>query len=102
MIGLTLLLVIAFICAVAIPKAAILPVWPVLIGAVCWITIALLRREHRDWRLDLVVLLSAVPIVMFTMPLFPGVFMGDGTKSVAILSGVLPLLLSMILPAIDR
>jgi len=38
---------------------------------------------------------------MFILPLIPGVFMGDGTKSVAIITGIWPLLLGVILPAVD-
>jgi len=70
-------------------------------GAGSWIAAALLLREGREWLPDLGSLLPAITIIIFILPLIPGVFMGDGTKSVAIITGLWPLLLGVILPAVD-
>lgn len=91
----------SFALAIAIPKAALVALFPLLIGSAAWSAAALLRRDQRVWPLDLGCMLTAVAYIMAFLPLFPGVFMGDGTKSVAILSAILPLLLGAILPAID-
>jgi hypothetical protein len=101
LLGLGIFLLISVACAIAVPRATILTVWPVLIGSVGWILAALLRRGKREWLTDLAALLAALTIILFILPLLPGVFMGDGAKSVAIISGFFPLLLSVTLPAID-
>ena len=101
LVGLFIFLLIGLALAIAIPRAAIVPVWLVLIGSAGWILAAMLNKEGREWPLDLASLLAAILTVMFILPLIPGVFMGDGTKSVAIITGIWPLLLGVILPAVD-
>ena len=101
MMVLLIFLPITFACAIAIPRASIVPVWPVLVGSAGWAMAAILFREHRNWTRDMGALLAAISFVIFILPLIPGVFMGDGTKSVAIISGVWPLILSVLLPAVD-
>ncbi len=101
MFGLFFFFLLAVVFAVAMPRAAIVPVWAVMVGSAGWLIAALLRKEQREWPLDLAAMLTAISFVMFFLPLYPGVFMGDGTKSVAIMAGLLPVALSVILPAVD-
>jgi hypothetical protein len=89
------------VLAIALPKATPEALLPLLLGSAGWTAAALLRRDQSDWPLDLGCMLTAVGCIIAFLPLFPGVFMGDGTKSVAILAALLPLLLGAVLPAID-
>jgi len=92
---------VAVALAVGIPRAAIYPTWPVLIGAVAWIVGVVLYRQGKRWGLDLGALGAAIPTILYILPLVPGVFMGDGTKSVAITAGVFMIILGVVLPVVD-
>jgi len=99
--GLLPFLVFAVALAVGIPRAAHVPVWIVLIGSLGWIVLGATGGTRRGRSADLAIVLAAVPILTLFLPLLPGVFMGDGTKSVAILAGAWVLLLGVVLPAVD-
>jgi hypothetical protein len=58
-----------------------------------------LPRRHKGT--EAIRLLTAVGCIIAFLPLFPGVFMGDGTKSVAIRAAAFPLLPGAVLPAVD-
>lgn len=99
--GLLPFIVFAVALAFAIPRAAYMPVWIVLIGSLGWILVGATAGRQRAWSVDVAILLATVPILVLLLPLLPGVFMGDGTKSVAILAGAWVLLLGVALPAVD-
>jgi hypothetical protein len=99
--GLLPFVVFALALAVGIPRAACVPVWIVLIGSLGWIVVGAMARTRRARSTDLAIVLALVPILVLFLPLLPGVFMGDGTKSVAILAGAWVLLLGVALPAVD-
>jgi hypothetical protein len=94
------LLIAAIALAVSIPRAALLPTWPVLVGALGWIAAAA-GKKSAPWLVDIACVAVAVSLVVFLLPALPGTFMSDGTKSVAILAGAWALLLGCVLPAID-
>jgi hypothetical protein len=99
--GLLPFLIFALALAVGIPRAACVPVWIVLIGSLGWIVAGAVGRTRRARSVDLAIVLAPVPILILLLPLLPGVFMADGTKSVAIVAGAWVLLLSVALPAVD-
>lgn len=99
--GLLAFIVMAVGQALSGPRGAIIFTWPVLLGAAGWIAAAVLTRKARPGLADMMVLLAAVPTGIYLLPLLPGIFMSDGTKSVAITAGVFPLMLAIILPAVD-
>ena len=99
--GLLIFLALAVFLALTAPQAAILPTWPVLVGAVGWIITATLNKNGKGWLADFGALLAAAACIIFILPLLPSVFMGDGTKSVAITTGVWVILLGVLLPAVD-
>ena len=101
LVVLSIFLLLAVALAISTPQATIAPTWPVLVGSASWIVVAVVRRDGKGWPVDAGALLSAIPAVTFILPLVPGVFMGDGTKSVAITAGVWAILLGIILPAVD-
>ncbi|HEX5809477.1 MAG TPA: hypothetical protein VFY25_12495, partial [Anaerolineales bacterium] len=76
-------------------------IWPVLIGSIGWIAVALLYRKQLTWLQDLATTFAALPVVVLLVIFLPGVVMSDGMKSLEILAAVEALLLAIILPAID-
>lgn len=101
LLGLFLFSLIAVVIALSDPRGAIIITWPVLIGSAAWIVAAALSRDGKKWLVDASVLLSAIPTIFYILPLVPAVFMGDGTKSVAITAGVWVIILAIILPVVD-
>jgi hypothetical protein len=87
--------------AVGIPRAAYLPVWIVLVGSLGWTVVGATGRTRRPLSADLAIVLATLPILVLFLPLLPGTFMGDGTKSVAILAAAWVLILGVVLPAVD-
>jgi hypothetical protein len=92
--------VFAVALALAIPRAAYGPVWIAVIGSLAWIAVGALRSEPRRW-VDLAIVVTVVPVLVLFLPLLPGIFMGDGTKSIGLLAGAWALLLGLALPAVD-
>mgnify|MGYP001151428693 FL=1 len=45
--------------------------------------------------------MAAIPVLVYLVTLLPAIFMGDGTKSVAITAGVRAVMLAIILPVVD-
>lgn len=101
LLGMLVFGLVAVALAVGIPRAAIYPTWPVLSGAVAWIVGVVLYHQGKRWGLDLGALGAAIPTILYILPLVPGVFMGDGTKSVAITAGVFMIILGVVLPVVD-
>lgn len=101
LVGLALFLIPAVALAIGIPRAAYVPVWPVLIGSVGWIIAVGAGRTRIAWSIDMATMLAAVPLVAVFLQLLPGVVMSDGMKSLPILAGVWALLLGVVLPAVD-
>jgi len=99
--GLALFLIPAVALAVALPRAAYLPVWSVLIGSLVWIAAMTVGRTRMAWSVDVATILAALPLVVLFMPLLPAVVMSDGMKSLAILAGAEVLLLGVVLPVVD-
>jgi hypothetical protein len=99
--GLVLFLIPAVALAFGLPRAAYVPVWPVLIGSLGWIVAIVVGRTHRVWSVNIATIVAAVPLVVLLLPLLPAVVMSDGMKSLAILAGVWALLLGVVLPAVD-
>jgi hypothetical protein len=101
LLGLFLFSLIAIVIALSDRRGAIMITWPVLIGSAAWIVAAALNRDGRKWTVDAGVFLAAIPTILYILPLVPAVFMGDGTKSVAIAAGVWVVILGIILPVVD-
>ena len=87
--------------AVGLPRAAYVPVWPVLIGSLGWVAAAAAGRRRMTRSVDLAALLAALPLVALFLPLLPAMIMSDGMKSLAILAGAEVLLSGVALPAVD-
>lgn len=100
--GLIPFLFVAVATAFAIPRAAYLFTWPVLVSSLGWITGFITWKRWVNWPLDLSLTLAAITMIVFILPFLPGVVMADGMKSLAMLAGVEALILGVILPAIDR
>ncbi len=101
LVGLALFLIPAVAFATGIPRASYVPVWSVLIGSLCWIAAVAAGRKRMAWSVDMGTVLAALPLVVLFLPFLPGVVMGDGMKSLAILAAAWALLLGVVLPAID-
>jgi hypothetical protein len=99
--GLFVFSLFAIVIAIADPRGAIIITWPVLIGSIVWIAAVILSRDDRKWPIAVAALLASIPTILYIMPLVPGIFMSDGTKSVAITAGVWVICLGIILPAVD-
>lgn len=101
LVGLIPFLVTALVTAFAIPRAAYLFTWPVLISSLGWIIGLVAKRKGINWSLDLSLTLAATTMIVFILPFLPGVVMADGMKSLAILAGIEVLILGVIIPAVD-
>jgi hypothetical protein len=101
LIGLAFIFAIAVVSGFKIPQAAMQPTWVVLSTSAIWIAAIVIQRDKKERQVEAGVVFTALAAVMLILPLIPGVFMGDGTKSVAITAGVWAVLLGMILPAGD-
>ncbi len=101
LIGLSVFVIPAVILAINLPRTAYAFIWPVLIGSLGWIAVALTYRKQFNWSQDLAATLAALPVVVLLLMFLPGVVMADGMKSLEILAAVEALLLAIILPAID-
>ncbi|HWH69441.1 MAG TPA: M20/M25/M40 family metallo-hydrolase, partial [Candidatus Sulfotelmatobacter sp.] len=99
--GLVPFFVLAVAVAVGAPRGAYFSIWPVLAGSVVWIVAAFMGGSRRAWTVDLAALLTAALLILFVLPLLPGVFMSDGFKSIMILAAVWALVLAIVLPAVD-
>ncbi len=99
--GLFFILLLALVAAILDPRGAIVYTWPVIIGAGIWIAAAVPLKTRRALPEPAAALLAAVPVIFYILPLIPAVFMGDGTKSVAITAAVWVFILMIILPAVD-
>lgn len=91
----------AVILATAEPRTAYAFIWPALIGALCWIAVAIAGKKQMGWSVDVATTLAALPLIVLLLPFLPGVVMADGMKSLEILAVVEALLLCGILPAVD-
>lgn len=101
LVGLLIFLLAAVALAITEPRGAIVFTWPVLIGAIAWIAAAALNQKGKKRLVDVCILFTAIPTILYILPLVPGVFMSDGTKSVAITAGVWVIILWIILPVVD-
>jgi len=99
--GLFILTLLAAVIALTDPRVAIIVTWPVLVGSAAWILASALSRNGKKWAVDAGALLASIPTIFYILPLVPGVFMGDGTKSVAMMAGIWVFILAVILPAVD-
>lgn len=99
--GLVPFLVPAVITSIALPRTAYAFIWPVLIGSLAWIAVAIIARKQMKWSQDIAATLAALPLVALLLVFVPGVVMADGMKSLEILAGIEAALLGVILPAID-
>ena len=97
--GLVPFLIPAIATSIIIPRTAYAFIWPVLIGSLAWITIALTKQLN--WSQDVTATMAALPLVALLLVFVPGVVMADGMKSLEILAGIEAALLAVILPAID-
>ncbi|MHB1293805.1 MAG: hypothetical protein ACYC4R_02300 [Anaerolineae bacterium] len=86
--------------ALAVPRGAYMLVWVVLLGALVWGVVALLKART-VWAVEPAAPLAALPLLVLLLPLLPGAFMGDGAKSVGMEAGLWALLLIAALPAVD-
>jgi hypothetical protein len=87
--------------ALAEPRGAIIFTWPVLLGSLGWMAAAALDWRGRQGWAEAAVLLAAVPMAVYIVPLLLSIFMSDGTLSTHITAGVLPLVLGVLLPVVD-
>jgi hypothetical protein len=101
LIGLLPFAIAAVLLAAAEPRTAYAFTWPVLIGALVWIMVMVVRGMQTKWSLDLAATLAAVPLVVIFLPFLPGIVMADGMKSLSILAPIEALLLGVMLPAVD-
>jgi hypothetical protein len=100
--GLFILWLPALVTALSEPRATYLFVWPVLIGSFTWVTLIFWKKVEAPWVKDVVLLMTALSCVVLILPFLPGIVMSDGMKSLALLSAVWAILLSIILPALDE
>ena len=91
----------AVFMAIAEPRTAYAFIWPVFIGALGWIAVAVFGKKIGPWAEDAAAILPAVSLVVLILPFIPGVVMADGMKSLEILAAVEALVLCVILPALD-
>ena len=91
----------AVLLAAEEPRAAYAFIWPVIIGALGWIAVAIMGQKRVQWSIDAAATLAALPLVVLLLPFPPGVVMSDGMKSLEILAAVIALLLGVMLPAVD-
>lgn len=101
LLGLFFILLLSLVAATSDPRGSILYTWPVILGAGVWIAAAVLHKAGRALPEPAAALLAALPVIFYILPLIPAVFMGDGTKSVAITAAVWVFILMIILPAVD-
>jgi hypothetical protein len=101
LLGLFIFLILAVVLALTDPRGAILITWPVLIGSAVWIMATALGKDGKKWSVDAGILLAAIPTILYILPLVPAIFMGDGTKSVAMTAGAWVIILGIILPVVD-
>jgi hypothetical protein len=92
--------VLALFFAISEPRLAILPVWPVLIGALSWL-ISLAVVKNTAWTTDLPALLAAVVLWLVIPALIFATFFGSGLNEAAMLAAVLALFILVELPAIE-
>lgn len=100
-VGMFLLALFSLALAFAEPRAAILVTWPVLVGSLVWIAGLFIYRKYGRLNFQVIPLIAAIPTILHFYPLIPAVFMGDGTKSVAITAGALVVILAIVLPGLD-
>lgn len=101
LVGLLFISLVSLAAAISEPRGAALLTWPVLVGAAVWVGVLAWGKLSPPKPADRAALLAAVPTLMYVLPLIPGVFMSDGTKSVAVTSAVWVLVLAVLLPALD-
>ena len=89
------------IMSAAEPRAAYAFLWPALVGALSWIAVVVLGKQHSSWSVGLAAFVAALPLILLLLPAVPGIAMADGMKSLNILAGIEALLLAVILPAVD-
>ena len=98
--GLAPFAVLALLFASSEPRLAILPLWPVLIGAIGWL-ISPAVVKNTAWTADLPALLAAVVFWLVIPALIFGTFFGTGLNEAAMLAAVLVLFILVELPAIE-
>jgi len=98
--GLVPFAVLALIFSSSEPRLAILPLWPVLIGAIGWL-ISLAVVKNTAWTTDLPALLAAVVLWLVIPALIFATFFGSGLNEAAMLAAVLALFILVELPAIE-
>ncbi len=98
--GLLPFAVLALLFASSEPRLAILPIWPVLIGAIGWL-ISLAVVKDTAWTADLPALLAAVVLCLVIPARIFANFFGSGLNEAAMLAAVLALFMLVELPAIE-
>jgi hypothetical protein len=98
--GLVPFAILALFFASSEPRLAIIPVWPVLIGAIGWL-ISLAVFKHTAWTADLPAFLAAIVLWLVVPALIFGTFFGSGLNEAAILAAVLTLFILVELPAVE-
>lgn len=101
LVGLSIFLLLAVGVVITEPRGAIMFTWPVLIGSIAWIAAVALNKKGKKWLVDLCILFTVIPTILYILPLVPAIFMSDGTKSVAITAGVWVIILWILLPVVD-
>jgi hypothetical protein len=91
----------AVVLGAAEPRTAYAPTWPVLVAAIVWIAVPLVKKLQAGWAKDLAVFLAALLTVMIFLPFVPGIVMADGMKSLEIIAAIEALLLASLLPVVD-
>jgi Peptidase family M28 len=91
----------AMALAINLPRTAYAFIWPVMIGSLGWIAVAVTYKKQFQWSQDIAATVAALPVVVLLLIFLPGVVMSDGMKSLEILAAIEALLLAIILPAID-
>jgi hypothetical protein len=98
--GLVPFAILALFFASSEPRLAIIPVWPVLIGAIGWL-FSLAVFKHTAWTADLPAFLAAIVLWLVIPALIFGTFFGSGLNEAAILAAMLTLFILVELPAVE-
>ena len=98
--GLVPFAILALFFASSEPRLAIIPLWPVLIGAIGWL-ISLAVFKNTVWTTDLSALIAAIVLWLVIPALIFGTFFGSGLNEIAILAAVLTLFILVELPAVE-
>jgi len=101
LLGLMVFMILALTLSLTEPRGAIIFTWPVMIGSGAWIAGLSTQQKGRKISSEFIAMLASLLTAMYIVPLLISIFMGDGTKSVAITAAVWVFTLAIILPGLD-